>query len=567
MSFPSLRPDKLASMDLAPLYYLSNFRSLLDWVSCRYSDLLSAEEQHFIRAFAALPANAQALLVRVIMRPRPLLRVSTLHYAEIAHGSEALATLLANGWLSADPELSLDTLFSLATKAELLADADAFAPHTLNPRQRKAELREQLEPLSHELRGWAQWLPHNDDQLISLNDRALIERLRLLFFGNAYQDWSTFVVADLGHARYETVDIGDDARAFQTRIDLDTYDWLLGISARNQAGEALEDLWAELADPVADCSAVMLARQHKAQFQLGQAAERQQDWPMAKVIYEACGYRLARHRLVRVYEKLADWPAAYALAQCILAEPSSEQERQAVQRALPRLAKKCGAPAPARVNALLAAPEHTLTLPQAPSTSVEWAAREALASPEYAVYYVENTLFTGLFGLLYWPAIFAPVPGAFYHPYQSGPADLFHPEFVRRRAALIAEITSSLNSGAYRERIIQCFHAKYGIENPFVIWPVLSAELLEQALLCIPAAQLKVIFLRLLDDLKANRSGFPDLIRLSSIEAIAQGSAPTFTLIEIKGPNDSLQDNQARWMDCFCRHDLPCQLLHLRWPA
>lgn len=562
--------DKPSAMpaDLPPLYYLTNFQKVLDWVASRYGDLLNAEEQQFLSVFYQLDTDAQALFVRLVMRQRQIIRVSSLEYAEIAHCNLALAALLNLGWITADIDLSLDSLFSLATKAELLTNfsADEVSQFSLSPRQSKSEMRLSLEPLANDIRSWQDWLPKISDELITLTCRALTDRIRLLFFGNPYQDWSTFVVADLGHTRYEQVAITTDSRAFQTRIDIDTYDWLLGMQQRLADGESISSLWAELAEPVAGCSSVITARQNKAQFQLGQAAEKQHDWLMAKSIYLACSYRSARHRLMRVHEKLAEWAEAHALAKAILLEPISEQERQSVQRALPRLAKKCGEVPPAKNTTLLAAPEHTLILSKAPDTSVEWAAREALESTDIDVFYVENTLINSLFGLLYWPAIFEPVPGAFYHPYQSGPADLFHPEFAERRTDLLLSLTSALDSNEYRVRIQQCFTEKYGIDNPFVFWGSLTPELLMQALMCLPATVLKAVFTRMLSDLKTNRSGFPDLISMTSKDALARGENPTFTLIEVKGPSDTLQDNQARWMDFFIRHNMPCQLLHLRWP-
>ena len=563
--------DKLRTMpaDLPALYYLTNFQTVLDWVGNRYGDLLTADEQQFLSDFYALDTDAQALFVRLVMRKRQIVRVSNLEYAEIAHCHLALTTLIQRGWVSSAIELSLDALFALATKAELLTDLAPLevSQYGLHTRQSKSEMRASLEPLANDVRLWQDWLPNSQDELIALTCRALTDRIRLLFFGNPYQDWSTFVVADLGHTRYEQVLISTESRAFQTRIDIDTYDWLLSVQQRLVEGEAISNLWDALKEPVVGCSSVIAARQHKAQFQLGQAAEKQQDWPMAKEIYLACAYRSARYRLMRVHEKLAEWPEAYALAKAMMNAPGSEQERQSVERALPRLAKKCGEKPPAKITRLLVASEHTLMLAQAPDTSVEWAARNALASSVHDVFYVENTLFSGLFGLLYWPAIFAPIPGAFYHPYQSGPADLYHPEFAGKRADLLQRLSSALDSDDYRELIRRCYAEKYGIDNPFVVWGALTPELLERALTCLPAACLKAVFARLMTDIKINRSGFPDLIRMASTEALARGENPTFTLIEIKGPNDTLQDNQARWMDFFIRHDMSCQLLHVRWPV
>ncbi|MDO2211728.1 hypothetical protein Q2457_24850, partial [Escherichia coli] len=68
--------------------------------------------------------------------------------------------------------------------------------------------------------------------------------------------------------------------------------------------------------------------------------------------------------------------------------------------------------------------------------SVEWAVREHLEEPDCAVHYVENGLINSLFGLLCWEAIFAAIPGAFFHPFHSAPADLHSADFRQRRAAL-----------------------------------------------------------------------------------------------------------------------------------
>ena len=66
-----------------------------------------------------------------------------------------------------------------------------------------------------------------------------------------------------------------------------------------------------------------------------------------------------------------------------------------------------------------------------------------------------------------------------------------------------------------------------------------------------------VIFQRILQDLRNNRSGFPDLVRFP-----AQGG---YQLIEVKGPGDSLQKNQQRWLQFFARHDIPHCLARVTW--
>ena len=67
---------------------------------------------------------------------------------------------------------------------------------------------------------------------------------------------------------------------------------------------------------------------------------------------------------------------------------------------------------------------------------VEGVVRDHLAREEAPVFYVENTLINGLFGLLCWRAIFSAIPGAFFHPFHRGPADLYSPDFHQRRMLL-----------------------------------------------------------------------------------------------------------------------------------
>ncbi len=74
---------------LEPLYYLHNFAGAMRWLKAMYSDVLSEEEGAFIEAFESLPVNAQALLVRLIMRKHDCFRAAKISYAENRrHGND-----------------------------------------------------------------------------------------------------------------------------------------------------------------------------------------------------------------------------------------------------------------------------------------------------------------------------------------------------------------------------------------------------------------------------------------------------------------------------------------------
>lgn len=71
-------------------------------------------------------------------------------------------------------------------------------------------------------------------------------------------------------------------------------------------------------------------------------------------------------------------------------------------------------------------------------------------------------------------------------------------------------------------------------------------------------AHLKLWFRRLLLDIRANRSGMPDLIQFFTAQH-------TYRMIEVKGPGDRLQDNQLRWL-AFCEeHGMPVTVCYVQW--
>ncbi|MDB5837183.1 MAG: nuclease, partial [Caballeronia sp.] len=83
-------------------------------------------------------------------------------------------------------------------------------------------------------------------------------------------------------------------------------------------------------------------------------------------------------------------------------------------------------------------------------------------------------------------------------------------------------------------------------------------SLLEDALLCIPPAHLKLWFVRLAYDIRANRTGFPDLIRFWPAQR-------RYEMVEVKGPGDRLQDNQIRWLAYCAEHGMPVRVVHVQW--
>ncbi|MTV36924.1 VRR-NUC domain-containing protein [Duganella radicis] len=539
-----------------PFYYLENFHQVLAWISERYDDLLNADERHFLSVFPSLPQPSRALFVRMVMRKGTVFRASKLVYAEIGSTHEAARPLAEQGLIEEDPCLCLDQLFELLQKPEIVK-VFQLAPHVRH--LRKAE---QLEALREEYDAehpFSGWYANSGDHVYRNLTQELCDRLRLIFFGNYHQDWTDFVLSDLGIYQYEKVEFSPAARGFRSRRDIDDF---LAIHRCHERFADGEDVAAVMADlpPCAADNEWLRSRRNKLVFTIAQHVEKQADWAMAYALYADCDYPGARARAIRVLEK-NDLPReAFELLQTAMQAPESEAERQQLLRMAPRLARKLGHAKPPPV-ALAQAERIDLNLPPPEqATYVEFVVRDHLHSDEAPVYYVENSLINSLFGLLCWDVVFAPIPGAFFHPYHRGPADLHSADFQRRRAQQFADVLAQLNSEQYRATIRANYAAKHGIQSPFMYWEAIDKELLDLALDCIPPLHLRRAFERILLDIKANRSGFPDLIQFWPAER-------RYNMIEVKGPGDRLQDNQLRWIEYCAQHQMPISVCYLQWAA
>jgi Fanconi anemia-associated nuclease SAP domain len=100
------------------------------------------------------------------------------------------------------PDMDVDELQRLLTKAELL---DHFALSPAYRKLRKFELAAILRAKYSESRPFHAWCRGSIDRVYHLISRPLCERFRLLFFGNFHQDWTDFVLTDLGLFAYEKI--------------------------------------------------------------------------------------------------------------------------------------------------------------------------------------------------------------------------------------------------------------------------------------------------------------------------------------------------------------------------
>ena len=171
--------------------------------------------------------------------------------------------------------------------------------------------------------------------------------------------------------------------------------------------------------------------------------------------------------------------------------------------------------------------------------------------------HTENALPKLLAGLIYWPVIFALVPGAFTNPLQTAPHGLYDPEFTRQRQTILIDLERQLDDDeALRAHMQDVAKAKAGIANPLVSWGLLEAIPLEQWLSALPTDWIRKLSAFLIRNLSDYRRGFPDLFVCYPSGAVE--------LVEVKGPGDQLQLQQRAWLSTLKDMDIAARVIRVR---
>ena len=558
---PATLPTKNA-VTLEQHYYLDNFNYLIDFVSQHYRHLLSSPEKDFCNAYTSLPVNARQLFVRLASRKSDFLRTSKLHYPEIDSVANAIITLASVDFIGTNTEideLEFNRLFSQqeinsvlpGARPKTRAMASASATTTATPLEFHILDTPDLFGDTPRAR-----LLHKES-IIEVHHKQHIVTFRLLFFGNLHQDFSSFVLRDLGLQRYENYNIDNDTLLFNSRTQLDAYLQLYQCTDQFEAAcdegtDSLMQLFESL-PIVVDEDKTLVRRLDKLKLKIARQLEREQSTDNAELIYRQTTRPPARERLARLEAKKGCIEQSVLMCKAIQASPYDIEELEFANTFGKRLAHKTEqnftSPAPHDP------PELSLQL-CAENLSVEFCVALHLAKTGHCCY-VENSLFNGIFGLAFWDIIFAPVSGVFFHPFQNAPADFYEPEFHQQREQLIQSRLNEISEGNLQHFVFKHFYQKHGLRNPMVNWGILKQHLLSKALKRIPIRDWIEIFAYMLSDIRNTRSGQPDLVYFPD-----NGS---YQLLEVKAPGDRLQKNQLRWMQFFNDKQISHAVVHVEW--
>ena len=537
---------------LSPTYYLDNFNRLVEHAQTLYPDLLSDDECRWLSEYKRLSVSSQCLMVRLLSRKGCWFRSDKLNYLEIPDLNSTLQELSNSGFIMLSHPTKQHNLvinevelgLHLLTKPELL---NVFPALKSNRSAKKDKLLLLLDQQPFD-----QFRNLTFDCIYVVQSQV-IDVLLLLFFANTYQDLSQFVLSDLGFNTFENYPLSKQRRFFTSRDQLNQLLQIRDIQRLYSEGDRKDSEFLEqlLQSIPAESEHKSIARKRSRLINdIARDLERLNLNERAIFWFKQSELPPSRERLARIYEKQGELDSMCDIVTQMQATPSDVSELEVAVKLEQRLLRKQGHKVPRPSKPSCAQIKLELDLSQ---TRVELAVKQHFESQGWDVYFSENSFLCGLFGLAFWDVIFSDVEGAFINRYQHRPLDLYHSDFIDKRAEQIEAVFQTLSEHGLNH-LLENYDEKQGIANPFVHWNHFPKALIEHSMEAIPNALIIDLFKVLLSDLKLFRTGMPDLIAFKD---------ERFHWIEVKGPGDKLQDNQWRWIKEFERLSVPFSVCYV----
>jgi hypothetical protein len=380
-----------------------------------------------------------------------------------------------------------------------------------------------------------------------------------LFFGNLEQSLSDFILEDLGVLKYEKYRLTKKDRFFENRKVIDETHLITELQGQlyfaREEGDT--ELVEELMSMVLKIKSKPLKRKvEKLCRMAGQFFEKQKIFERALFYYERSSLPPARERRARVLSKLGFDEKALKFCKKMSLETIDDSEDEFLKLFPEKLKRNLGREYKKAVREVFETEE--LIVPDPQGEKIEtWSLKE-LESSGLKGFYVENYLWTSLFGLIFWEEVFKSKPGAFFNPFQRGPNDLYTEDFYLNRKAQIKKRLNWIGSKGWIETVLERYSQKKGTANHLVRWKQIKKSEVGRVLKRVPPEHIKAVMQRMSKSLRLHSSGFPDLF-------VYHPRKRDYCLVEIKGPGDQLQQSQKRWLRYFKEKNIPCKVLKVSY--
>jgi len=523
-------------------YYLDYFHYLLNFVERQYAHVLDQPEYLFYQSFRDLTEDAQCLYIRFSNRKGDLFRIGKINYPEI-HDIQAARDELRYQEFITINESNDPLQFNLFTKKELCT----FYKF-LDGNQRKMEMLQELteEDLN---------IIHQHEEIAQLQKVQEVEFLKLLFFGNRHTQMTEFVIRDVGNIKLQQLDETKFKPWFQSREEA------VGVMQISQLKRVVRDsILMEL--PIESLlkempwkSWLSFSRSKEAAerllLEIGSYLEKEEKLEEAIQCYNMTSMHPAPERKIRLLEKLGHADEAMSVAEDLLIKSSNASEAIFATDFLNRSG--------IRINRSM-----TKLLKSSPTLELEFTDQRVetevlnhFKSEGWNGLHSENFTWRGLFGLVFWDVLFDETHGAFHHPLQRQPSDLYEKNFYKSRKDLLDERLNSLKTRRHlKKHISKTYLEREGIANRFVTWHDQLVPVLDKIIDRLPLQGLKKVLLEISKQAKENSTGFPDLFIWNE---------KSYHFYEIKSPNDHLSAQQLFWINFLRSVKIKAEVLRVKY--
>ena len=525
-------------------YYLDYFLYLLGFIQRHYDHVLDVPETLFFKDFHGLSESAQCLFVRLINRRGPFFRFNKINYEEIQDLTMACEELYHGQFLVMNESDDISQLH-LFTKAELVG----FFPF-LDKSDKKSEMLEMLNASDIDT-------IHQHESILEVKKRETVEFLKLLFFGNHYQQMTEFVIRDIGNIKLRQLDEAKFSPWFHSRADA------LGVMHVSQlramikelirASEPIEEFLQEIPWDTWMQYTRTKPQAEKLLLELGAYFEKSNQLEEALHYYAYCTKHPAGERRIRILEKVGRTADAVKLAQQILEQPSNATARTFASDFLNRSGARIDRSMTKRLK------EAKAIELERPEKSVEAAVIDYFEAQGWEGIHGENFLWRSLFGLTFWKEVFDEDMGSFHHPLQRQPSDIHDLDFYANRESTLRSRLSNLRTKkAYLKYLTSNYRENEGIANRFVYWHEDLLSLVEKMIHFLPLRGIQRVMLEIAKQAKENSTGFPDLFLWRGDE---------YQFYEVKSPNDHLSAQQLFWIKFLDQSKIRVEILKVNYIA
>jgi hypothetical protein len=203
--------------------------------------------------------------------------------------------------------------------------------------------------------------------------------------------------------------------------------------------------------------------------------------------------------------------------------------------------------------------------PEGEALTVEAAVLRHLARAGRKGLHAEGTPFCTLVTALCAELYFLPVPGALPVRFLAGPLDLGTPQFRARRAEPLQQLLMAIDRGEAPELVARADERWRGTRLHGARWDVVDKDTLVELARGLGPAGTRTLVETLLEHGPGQAAGLPDLVVLPGervrLELAWPGWVPqTLLLVEIKGPGDTVRDEQRVWHDRLLQARVPVEL-------